>query len=177
MFGVGFRVISALGKDGFAHPAGTRTQSNPAVHCTVHATGNPLRQQKVYQGMIDRGWRRSGLYCYKPDLKRSCCPQYTIKCAAPFHVFFFIPSPLEQKALPNLGFGSSFALVEWSFYFFCVYRGFSNLLFGYYCKARRDRVQGVKKSAQTRKSVSPPLPRLPPPHYNVHVHGTMVPRL
>jgi hypothetical protein len=35
---------------------------------------------KVYQGMIDRGWRRSGLYCYKPDLKRSCCPQYTIKC-------------------------------------------------------------------------------------------------
>ncbi|KAI0282296.1 arginine-tRNA-protein transferase [Russula aff. rugulosa BPL654] len=36
----------------------------------------------VYQGMIDRGWRRSGLYCYKPDLKRSCCPQYTIKLDA-----------------------------------------------------------------------------------------------
>ncbi|KAI9513198.1 arginine-tRNA-protein transferase [Russula earlei] len=34
----------------------------------------------VYQGMIDRGWRRSGLFCYKPDLKRSCCPEYTIKC-------------------------------------------------------------------------------------------------
>jgi len=32
--------------------------------------------------MIDRGWRRSGLYCYKPDLKRSCCPQYTIKLDA-----------------------------------------------------------------------------------------------
>jgi arginine-tRNA-protein transferase len=32
--------------------------------------------------MIDRGWRRSGLFCYKPDLKRSCCPQYTIKLDA-----------------------------------------------------------------------------------------------
>lgn len=36
----------------------------------------------VYQTMIDRGWRRSGRYCYKPDLKRSCCPQYTIKLDA-----------------------------------------------------------------------------------------------
>ncbi|KAF8265113.1 arginine-tRNA-protein transferase [Lactarius quietus] len=36
----------------------------------------------VYQRMIDRGWRRSGRYCYKPDLKRSCCPQYTIKLDA-----------------------------------------------------------------------------------------------
>ena len=34
---------------------------------------------QVYQEMIDRGWRRSGAYCYKPDLRRSCCPQYTIK--------------------------------------------------------------------------------------------------
>jgi arginyl-tRNA--protein-N-Asp/Glu arginylyltransferase len=31
--------------------------------------------------MIDRGWRRSGTYCYKPDMKRTCCPQYTIKSA------------------------------------------------------------------------------------------------
>ncbi|KAI0776001.1 arginine-tRNA-protein transferase [Trametes elegans] len=37
---------------------------------------------RVYQEMIDRGWRRSGTYCYKPDLKRSCCPQYTIKLDA-----------------------------------------------------------------------------------------------
>ena len=29
--------------------------------------------------MLDRGWRRSGTYCYKPDMKRTCCPQYTIK--------------------------------------------------------------------------------------------------
>lgn len=37
---------------------------------------------EVYQKMIDRGWRRSGTYCYKPDLRRSCCPQYTIRLDA-----------------------------------------------------------------------------------------------
>ncbi|KAG1753918.1 arginine-tRNA-protein transferase [Suillus paluster] len=34
---------------------------------------------EAYQKMIDRGWRRSGKYCYAPDLRRSCCPQYTIR--------------------------------------------------------------------------------------------------
>ena len=38
---------------------------------------------QVYQKMLDRGWRRSGSYCYKPDMRRSCCPQYTIKYANP----------------------------------------------------------------------------------------------
>merc|ERR1712130_1025005 len=33
-----------------------------------------------YQRLIDRGWRRSGKYCYKPDMRRTCCPQYTIRC-------------------------------------------------------------------------------------------------
>jgi hypothetical protein len=67
MFGVDFTSLyQPLGETG--------TLAHPATHHHHH--------QKVYQGMIDRGWRRSGLYCYKPDLKRSCCPQYTIKCAA-----------------------------------------------------------------------------------------------
>ncbi|XP_042192675.1 arginyl-tRNA--protein transferase 1 isoform X1 [Callorhinchus milii] len=35
---------------------------------------------KDYQDLIDRGWRRSGLYVYKPTMKRTCCPQYTIRC-------------------------------------------------------------------------------------------------
>ncbi|KAI8070833.1 arginine-tRNA-protein transferase [Gongronella butleri] len=39
-----------------------------------------------YQRLIDRGWRRSGQYVYKPDLKKSCCPQYTIRLdVAEFH--------------------------------------------------------------------------------------------
>ncbi|KAL0094775.1 arginine-tRNA-protein transferase [Phycomyces blakesleeanus] len=35
-----------------------------------------------YQTLIDHGWRRSGHYLYKPNLERSCCPQYTIRLNA-----------------------------------------------------------------------------------------------
>ncbi|XP_069668756.1 arginyl-tRNA--protein transferase 1 isoform X2 [Periplaneta americana] len=35
-----------------------------------------------YQDLIDRGWRRSGRYCYKPTMQVTCCPMYTIRCAA-----------------------------------------------------------------------------------------------
>ncbi|XP_066976448.1 arginyl-tRNA--protein transferase 1 isoform X2 [Macrobrachium rosenbergii] len=35
-----------------------------------------------YQDLIDRGWRRSGKYCYKPTMNRTCCPLYTIRCDA-----------------------------------------------------------------------------------------------
>ncbi|CAB3253309.1 unnamed protein product [Arctia plantaginis] len=33
-----------------------------------------------YQDLIDRGWRRSGKYCYKPIMDVTCCPLYTIRC-------------------------------------------------------------------------------------------------
>lgn len=33
-----------------------------------------------YQDLIDRGWRRSGKYCYKPTMSDTCCPSYTIRC-------------------------------------------------------------------------------------------------
>ncbi|KAF7927189.1 hypothetical protein EAE99_005520 [Botrytis elliptica] len=36
-------------------------------------------QPEFYQGLLDRGWRRSGTLLYKPDLRKSCCPQYTIR--------------------------------------------------------------------------------------------------
>ena len=32
-----------------------------------------------YQHLINRGWRRSGKYCYKPTMDKTCCPHYTIK--------------------------------------------------------------------------------------------------
>ncbi|KAG9294218.1 hypothetical protein G9A89_021577 [Geosiphon pyriformis] len=35
-----------------------------------------------YQDLINRGWRRSGQYVYKPNLRDSCCPQYTIRLNA-----------------------------------------------------------------------------------------------
>jgi arginyl-tRNA--protein-N-Asp/Glu arginylyltransferase len=34
---------------------------------------------QVYQEMVDRNWRRSGQYTYKPILSQSCCPQYPIR--------------------------------------------------------------------------------------------------
>ncbi|KAG0077816.1 Arginyl-tRNA--protein transferase 1 [Podila epicladia] len=37
---------------------------------------------KDYQKLINRGWRRSGRYLYKPNLRDSCCPQYTIRMRA-----------------------------------------------------------------------------------------------
>ncbi|KAK7470786.1 Arginyl-tRNA--protein transferase 1 [Stygiomarasmius scandens] len=50
---------------------------------------------QVYQDMIDHGWRRSGTWCYKPDLKASCCPLYTIRLDATA----FKPSKSQRKLL------------------------------------------------------------------------------
>ena len=38
--------------------------------------------QFFFLDLLDRGWRRSGRYCYKPTMNKTCCPQYTIKCDA-----------------------------------------------------------------------------------------------
>ncbi|KAL1238105.1 Arginyl-tRNA--protein transferase [Trichinella pseudospiralis] len=35
-----------------------------------------------YQKMLDKGWRRSGHYCYKPIHEESCCTLHTIRCDA-----------------------------------------------------------------------------------------------
>lgn len=35
-----------------------------------------------YQDLLDRGWRRSGKYCYKPAMSKTCCPMYAISCQA-----------------------------------------------------------------------------------------------
>ncbi|XP_023551119.1 arginyl-tRNA--protein transferase 2-like [Cucurbita pepo subsp. pepo] len=35
-----------------------------------------------YQDLLDRGWRRSGCYLYKPEMERTCCPSYTIRLKA-----------------------------------------------------------------------------------------------
>ncbi|WOL14952.1 arginyl-tRNA--protein transferase 2-like isoform X1 [Canna indica] len=35
-----------------------------------------------YQDLLDRGWRRSGSYLYKPEMNRTCCPSYTIRLKA-----------------------------------------------------------------------------------------------
>ncbi|XP_057978923.1 arginyl-tRNA--protein transferase 2 isoform X2 [Malania oleifera] len=35
-----------------------------------------------YQDLLDRGWRRSGSFLYKPDMEKTCCPSYTIRLKA-----------------------------------------------------------------------------------------------
>lgn len=48
-----------------------------------------------YQNLIDRGWRRSGKYCYKPIMDQTCCPQYTIRC----NVLKFSLSKSQKKII------------------------------------------------------------------------------
>ncbi|XP_063829520.1 arginyl-tRNA--protein transferase 1-like isoform X2 [Ostrinia nubilalis] len=48
-----------------------------------------------YQDLIDRGWRRSGKYCYKPTMEVTCCPMYTIRCRA----LEFKPTKSQKKIL------------------------------------------------------------------------------
>uniref|UniRef100_A0A8I5KQW8 Arginyltransferase 1 n=1 Tax=Homo sapiens TaxID=9606 RepID=A0A8I5KQW8_HUMAN len=50
-----------------------------------------------YQDLIDRGWRRSGKYVYKPVMNQTCCPQYTISSQDSFAVH-----PWRQR-LPLMG--------------------------------------------------------------------------
>ncbi|KAL6101361.1 ate1 [Pungitius sinensis] len=51
-----------------------------------------------YQDLIDRGWRRSGKYVYKPKMNKTCCPQYTIRC----HALKFQPSKSHKKVLKKI---------------------------------------------------------------------------
>ncbi|KAH6915011.1 arginine-tRNA-protein transferase [Coprinopsis sp. MPI-PUGE-AT-0042] len=65
---------------GYCSPPGERSVAKTFEHvAALHAVRLSC---EVYQRMIDRGWRRSGTYCYKPDLKKTCCPQYTIRLDA-----------------------------------------------------------------------------------------------
>lgn len=51
--------------------------------CMRHAGMHAYRLAcEDYQDLIDRGWRRCGNYCYKPQNDKTCCPCYTIKCDA-----------------------------------------------------------------------------------------------
>ncbi|KAK9319276.1 arginine-tRNA-protein transferase [Lipomyces orientalis] len=49
----------------------------------------------LYQLLMDRGFRRSGTFLYKPDLLNSCCPQYTIRVTASV----FRPSKEHRQAI------------------------------------------------------------------------------
>lgn len=46
-----------------------------------------------YQDLLDRGWRRSGSFLYKPEMERTCCPSYTIRLRADD----FVPSKEQLR--------------------------------------------------------------------------------
>ncbi|GJJ78040.1 arginyl-tRNA---protein transferase [Entomortierella parvispora] len=48
-----------------------------------------------YQDLLDRGWRRFGLYLYKPNVRDSCCKQYTIRLDASK----FAPSKGQRRVM------------------------------------------------------------------------------
>ncbi|XP_075697229.1 arginyl-tRNA--protein transferase 1 isoform X7 [Rhinoderma darwinii] len=51
-----------------------------------------------YQDLIDRGWRRSGKYVYKPLMSQTCCPQYTIRLSA----VNYQPNKSHKKVLKKM---------------------------------------------------------------------------
>ncbi|OJA17018.1 hypothetical protein AZE42_00552 [Rhizopogon vesiculosus] len=78
---------------GYCGPLGER--STAETNFKKAGLISPQLSCEVYQKMIDRGWRRSGTYCYAPDLRRSCCPQYTIRLDA----IAFKPSRSQRKLI------------------------------------------------------------------------------
>ncbi|CAJ0592543.1 unnamed protein product [Cylicocyclus nassatus] len=51
-----------------------------------------------YQALLDKGWRRSGKYIYKPTMEKTCCPQYTIRLDSTK----FILSKSQRKVLRQM---------------------------------------------------------------------------
>ncbi|WOO80718.1 Arginyl-tRNA--protein transferase 1 [Vanrija pseudolonga] len=64
---------------GYCSPPGQRSSRKSSRSYGMVA---PSMSPSFYQGLIDRGWRRSGEYVYHPDMRDTCCPQYTIRLDA-----------------------------------------------------------------------------------------------
>ncbi|XP_031109118.1 arginyl-tRNA--protein transferase 2-like [Ipomoea triloba] len=51
-----------------------------------------------YQALLDRGWRRSGCFLYKPEMESTCCPSYTIRLKAGA----FVPTKEQRRVLKRM---------------------------------------------------------------------------
>ncbi|XP_074239098.1 arginyl-tRNA--protein transferase 1 isoform X15 [Saimiri boliviensis] len=74
---------------------GRRPRSTPNTDSGMWAHSMTVQD---YQDLIDRGWRRSGKYVYKPVMNQTCCPQYTIRCRP----LQFQPSKSHKKVLKKM---------------------------------------------------------------------------
>ncbi|KAE8722812.1 Arginyl-tRNA--protein transferase 2 [Hibiscus syriacus] len=54
-----------------------------------------------YQDLLDRGWRRSGCFLYKPEMEGTCCPSYTIRLKAND----FVPSKEQRRVYRRMQSG------------------------------------------------------------------------
>jgi len=66
-----------------------KSTSRPSI---AHGFSASSLRVDDYQDLLDRGWRRSGKFLYKPEMERTCCPSYTIR----LKVDAFVPTK-EQK--------------------------------------------------------------------------------
>ena len=65
------------------------------MHCNNQGLVFDKLTVSDYKALLDRGWRRSGRYVYKPTMEVTCCPLYTIRCDAAT----FQPSKSQRKVI------------------------------------------------------------------------------
>ena len=67
---------------------------NDTMHPSIGMWAHTLVPD-TYEKLLNRGWRRSGKYLYKPTNDVTCCPMYTINC----HALEFKLSKSQKKVL------------------------------------------------------------------------------
>jgi arginine-tRNA-protein transferase len=71
-----YSIVEYFGRDEEGHHCG---YCDGATSSISHGMWAHTLDVEDYQALIDRGWRRSGKYCYKPIMDVTCCPMYTIR--------------------------------------------------------------------------------------------------
>ncbi|CAI9091689.1 OLC1v1026777C3 [Oldenlandia corymbosa var. corymbosa] len=89
---------NSRGPESVVHDAGRRRSSCGYCGSGGHTSiSHGLLAQSLtvddYQALLDRGWRRSGCYLYKPEMEWTCCPSYTIRLKASE----FVPSKEQLR--------------------------------------------------------------------------------
>ncbi|XP_056842094.1 arginyl-tRNA--protein transferase 2 isoform X2 [Raphanus sativus] len=84
------RASSSRGGESIVADCGRNTSS-----CGYCKSPTP---SSISHALLDRGWRRSGCYLYKPEMAKTCCPSYTIRLRASD----FVPSKEQQRVRRRL---------------------------------------------------------------------------
>ncbi|KAI4372940.1 hypothetical protein MLD38_011119 [Melastoma candidum] len=69
---------------------------------TPSSISHGLRTQSLtvddYLDLLDRGWRRAGCFLYKPEMRKTCCPSYTVRLKAAD----FAPSKEQTRVIRRM---------------------------------------------------------------------------